>query len=175
MKHHSKLFAAAAAVFVLSAPVFAHDHGQNSCPHHQATETAVSQAITLLDQAKAQNGDQAKATLDQARLQLAEAQKHMAACEEMCETKMKGGHEGHGDHGSHGDVSGHNMTPGYPVHDDAPAAPGQAVIDPVCGMKVDPTTATAKTTYAGKIYYFCSKEDREKFDKDPETYLKKQG
>ena len=176
MRHlHSKLFAAAAAAFLLSTPVLAqgsHDHGTEGCPHHEATETAVSQAIALLDQAKTQNGDQAKATLVQARQQLAEAQKHMGACEEMCE-KMKGGHE---DHGKHGGVSGHNMTPGHPVHDHAPAGVNQSKItDPVCGMSIDPKTAGAKTVYAGKTYYFCSKDDKEKFDKDPETYLKKQG
>ena len=42
-------------------------------------------------------------------------------------------------------------------------------------MSIDPKTATAKTVYAGKTYYFCSKVDKEKFDKDPEAYLKKQG
>ncbi len=172
------IFAVAAAAFLLGVPVFAHDHSEGSagtCPHHQATETAVSQALTLLDQARSQTGDQEKATLEQARQQLAGAQKAMAACEEMCETKIKGGHEGHGEgHADHG-VSGHNMTPGYPVPAETPATPGQATLDPVCGMKVDPDTAAPKTVYAGKIYYFCSKEDREKFDKDPEKYLKKQG
>ena len=163
-----KLFAAAA--LILSVPAFAHNHdGEGSCPHHQATEAAVSKAITLLDQAKAQNGDQAKATLEQARQQLTEAQKHMSACQEMCASKMK-------DPESHGDLSGHNMTPGHPIHDHAPAGVEPSkVTDPVCGMSIDPKTATVKTVYAGKIYYFCSKEDKEKFDKDPETYLKKQG
>src|SRR3989442_525125 len=28
--------------------------------------------------------------------------------------------------------------------------------DPVCGMEVDPETATAKTMYDGDRYYFCS-------------------
>lgn len=171
-----KLFAAAAAALILSTPAFAqeHQHAAGSCPHHQATETAMTQALALLDQAGTQNGDQAKATVSQARRQLAEAQKHMAACEEMCEAKMEGGQEGHG---AHGDLSGHNMTPGHPVHDHAPAAEGktQPIIDPVCGMTVDPKTAAAKTVYAGKVYHFCSKDDKEKFDKDPEKYLKKQG
>jgi YHS domain-containing protein len=176
MKSHFRLFAAAAAALLLSAPAFAQGpgghggHAQGNCPHHQATETAVSQALALLGQAKTQNGDQAKATVEKARQQLAEAQKHMSACEEMCETKMGQGHEG----GGH---SGHNMTPGHPVHDNAPAAAGQAqtVTDPVCGMKIDPKTAAAKSVYAGKTYYFCTKEDKAQFDKDPEKYLKKQG
>jgi YHS domain-containing protein len=54
-----------------------------------------------------------------------------------------------------------------------PAKDGQ-VVDPVCGMKVDPKTATAKSVYAGKSYYFCSKEDKATFDDDPEKFLKKQ-
>jgi YHS domain-containing protein len=167
----STFFAAAAVALILSAPVFAHDHQEmGSCPHHQATETAVNQAITLLDQAKTQTGDEAKATMEQARQQLAEAQQHMSACQEMCAMKMGEGHEEHGDH------SGHNMTPGHPIHDHTPAGVEKSqVTDPVCGMSVDPKTAGAKTVYAGKTYYFCSKEDKEKFDKDPEAYLKKQG
>lgn len=167
----STFFTAAAAALILSTPAFAQEQKAMDCPHHQSTETAVSQAITLLDQATTQTGDQAKATLEQARQQLAEAQQHMSACKEMCETKMKGGHEGHGDH------SGHNMTPGHPIHDHAPAVTDQAqsVTDPVCGDQIDPKTAAAKTVYAGKTYYFCSQDNKEKFDKNPETYLKKQG
>ena len=173
----STLLAAAAAALILSTPVFAHNHEEKgTCPHHEATETAVSQALSLLDQAKAQTGDQAKATLEQARQQLTEAQKHMEACQEMCATKMGEGHEGHEGHMEHMDHSGHNMTPGHPIHDHAPAGVEKSqVTDPVCGMAIDPKTAGAKTVYAGKTYYFCSKEDKEKFDKDPEAYLKKQG
>jgi YHS domain-containing protein len=185
MKNHSKLFIAAAAALVLSSPAFAHDHDhgqgqehgamehghEGGCPHHQATETAVTQAMALLDQAKTQTGDQAKATIEKARQQLAEAQTHMAACQEMC--KMKMGDE-HGEHGGHAGMGGHAM------HDAAPAGNDQAmeakqVTDPVCGMTVDPKTATNKSVYAGKTYYFCSKEDKAKFDGDPEKYLKKQG
>lgn len=177
MKYHSKLFIAAAAALVLSTPVFAqaHDHGNaeehGTCPHLQGTETAVSQAIALLDQARTQTGDEAKATLEQARQQLTEAQIHMTACGEMCKTMMGGEHGEHGEHG------GHAMHQGHEMHDAAPAAEAQAgqVTDPVCGMQIDAKTAEAKSVYAGKTYYFCSKEDKAKFDGDPEKYLKKQG
>ena len=70
-----------------------------------------------------------------------------------------------------------NHTTHQHEHGGSPSG-GQAaklVTDPVCGMKIDPKTATAKTVYAGKAYYFCSKDEKEKFDKDPEKYLKKQG
>ena len=41
--------------------------------------------------------------------------------------------------------------------------------DPVCGMFVDPKTAL-KSEHEGKAYYFCSAEDKAKFDKDPGAY-----
>ncbi len=44
--------------------------------------------------------------------------------------------------------------------------------DPVCGMEVDPTTAMDKSTYQGKTYYFCSSEDKQEFDKEPQRYAK---
>jgi YHS domain-containing protein len=46
------------------------------------------------------------------------------------------------------------------------------VTDPVCGMEVDPKTAPS-AAYEGKTYYFCSAEDKAKFEKSPETYVKK--
>ena len=46
------------------------------------------------------------------------------------------------------------------------------VKDPVCGMMVDPKTAAAKATYQGKTYYFCSRDEKEKFEKAPEQYVK---
>lgn len=43
--------------------------------------------------------------------------------------------------------------------------------DPVCGMEVDPKTATNKSTYQGKIYYFCSPGCKRDFDKEPNKYI----
>lgn len=202
MKLHFKLFAAAAAALILGTPLLAQEqHGTASCPYHQASASAVSAALALLDEAGTQSGDEAKATLDQARRQLTEAQRHMGACKEMCDAKM-------GDHGSHGDPNGHDTAAGHAGHEPAPApaatghsghghataatdhsshtmatghsghaATGHAhsMTDPVCGMEIDPKTAGAKTVYAGKSYSFCSLEDKEKFANDPEKYLKKQG
>lgn len=45
------------------------------------------------------------------------------------------------------------------------------VVDPVCGMDVDPATAAAKSEYKGRTYYFCAKDEKEQFDKDPEKFL----
>jgi P-type Cu+ transporter len=47
------------------------------------------------------------------------------------------------------------------------------VLDPVCGMAIDPGTAAAKTEYAGKTYYFCHPNCKTKFDAAPERYLRK--
>lgn len=46
------------------------------------------------------------------------------------------------------------------------------VVDPVCGMKVDPKTAKGGTSnYKGQSYYFCNPKCKTKFDKAPEIYF----
>jgi len=54
-------------------------------------------------------------------------------------------------------------------HDHASAAGG--VIDPVCGMTVDPHTTPHRTDYRGHPYYFCSGGCRTKFVSNPDKYL----
>lgn len=73
--------------------------------------------------------------------------------------------------------AGHAMPSAAPSK---PTAPGEMkrdvpkeAIDPVSGMKVDPATAPS-TTYKGKVYYFSSAQDRLKFIRNPEIYLKKE-
>jgi Cu+-exporting ATPase len=44
-------------------------------------------------------------------------------------------------------------------------------IDPLCKMKVDPSTAKNVLELNGKTYYFCGKGCLEKFKNDPEKYL----
>ena len=46
-----------------------------------------------------------------------------------------------------------------------------AVLDPVCGMWVDPEAARGSAEYQGKTYYFCSPRCAEKFIAEPEKYL----
>ena len=42
-------------------------------------------------------------------------------------------------------------------HDHAHHAPATgSVLDPVCGMTVDPKTAKHKAEHSGETYYFCS-------------------
>jgi Cu+-exporting ATPase len=46
-------------------------------------------------------------------------------------------------------------------------------IDPVCGMTVDPASARALTAFEGQTYYFCCPSCRQRFDADPQRYLRK--
>jgi len=52
-------------------------------------------------------------------------------------------------------------------HDNA----AEGVIDPVCGMTVDPHTAKHRADYQGHTYCFCSAGCRTKFAADPQKYL----
>jgi YHS domain-containing protein len=45
----------------------------------------------------------------------------------------------------------------------------QKVVDPVCGMEIEPNEEVS-FTYNSLKYYFCSVEDMEKFKKNPEKY-----
>jgi Cu+-exporting ATPase len=51
-------------------------------------------------------------------------------------------------------------------------APG-AVLDPVCGMTVDPATAKHTAEHGGETFYFCSAGCKAKFEADPGAYLHK--
>lgn len=42
--------------------------------------------------------------------------------------------------------------------------------DPVCGMTIEPTQATARAGYGGKTYYFCSAHCQHTFQADPTKY-----
>ena len=46
-----------------------------------------------------------------------------------------------------------------------------SVIDPVCGMSVDPAEAPAKWEHGGKKFFFCCNHCAEKFAAHPEQYL----
>jgi YHS domain-containing protein len=42
--------------------------------------------------------------------------------------------------------------------------------DPVCGMDLEESQATASAEFEGKTYYFCSDACREEFEASPERY-----
>ncbi|MFB9619717.1 heavy metal translocating P-type ATPase [Brooklawnia cerclae] len=45
------------------------------------------------------------------------------------------------------------------------------VVDPVCGMSIDPAKAAAAREYDGNTVYFCSQGCAKAFDEDPAKYL----
>ena len=57
------------------------------------------------------------------------------------------------------------------AHARRPEAAAQVVTDPVCGMSVDPATATYSSDFGGTTYYFCSRGCRLDFEEDPVGYL----
>lgn len=61
------------------------------------------------------------------------------------------------DHHQTGDKSTENMS--------------STVIDPVCGMNVDPQKTAHHATHDGETFHFCSARCREKFVASPATYL----
>ena len=52
-----------------------------------------------------------------------------------------------------------------------PPLPEGHARDPVCGMSVDPATATASAEYEGRTYYFCCGGCREKFLAEPARFV----
>ena len=51
------------------------------------------------------------------------------------------------------------------------AAPSETVADPVCGMRVDPSTSQHRHKLGGTVYHFCSAHCLEKFRANPDRYL----
>ncbi len=68
---------------------------------------------------------------------------------------------GQSKHDTHGPILTHAQVGRAPT-----------VIDPVCGMAVDPLTAKHKLEHGGHTYWFCSDSCRTKFAKGPGRYLK---
>ncbi len=59
-----------------------------------------------------------------------------------------------------------------PVPEPEEKAGGKEAVDPVCHMTVVKEKAAATSKYKGVDYYFCNPRCKEKFDADPEKYLK---
>ncbi len=51
------------------------------------------------------------------------------------------------------------------------ATKANTVVDPVCGMSVNPKTTEIVATIEGQTYYFCAEGCRKTFVKTPEKYL----
>jgi Cu+-exporting ATPase len=64
---------------------------------------------------------------------------------------------------------GHAHDHGHAAHATADGSPD--VIDPVCGMKVDPAISPHRLLHAGRTFHFCCAGCRAKFEADPAKYL----
>jgi len=63
-------------------------------------------------------------------------------------------------HHAHASHAGHGEPP-----------PAGKVLDPVCGMTVDPETTAHRAEFDGKPFFFCSAGCRTKFVAEPARYL----
>lgn len=59
-------------------------------------------------------------------------------------------------------------------NDKRSANENQITIDPICGMTATPEHNAGSVEYQGKIYYFCSRHCLEKFQSNPDAWLKKE-
>jgi YHS domain-containing protein len=145
------------------------DDMMKGCREHHASEMkAHDEAAAALARAKQANSmDEMRKGIAQAEKSLGEMKSHMSMCMGMMD-KMGGTHGGM--MGGKGTVGEKGMMGGGMMSSEKKAA--AKVTDPVCGMEVDPKTAPS-ASYNGKTYYFCSPEDKAKFEKDPEQYSKK--
>ena len=50
----------------------------------------------------------------------------------------------------------------------------QRVLDVVCGMRLEPESAAATSTYSGVTYYFCAVVCKQRFDADPTRFISAQ-
>ena len=87
----------------------------------------------------------------------------------MTEAEHTGHHTGHGESATKSACCGGHDHAGHGHHASAPAK----VLDPVCGMTVDPATSQHRFEYGGETYHFCSNGCRTKFAADPKKYLEK--
>ena len=152
---------AAVAIFCTSALLLAHDPkkktamtgGMMECgEHHSAAMKASDDVSAHLAEAKRSTTlAEMRTHVEMADKAMAEMKNQMSMCMEMMGTM-------------HGEKMGAGMTSG--------ATTAAKALDPVCGMEVSTANAPL-ATYNGKTYYFCSEEDKAKFQKNPEQYAGK--
>lgn len=57
-------------------------------------------------------------------------------------------------------------------HDERMDLP-KTVVDPVCGMTIDPAKAAGTWEYEGQRYYFCNPKCQTRFQADPDSFLER--
>ena len=67
-------------------------------------------------------------------------------------------------------AAGLPVEPQVEIGSDAPVPPVARVIDPVCGMEIDPVATKEHVELVGKTYHFCSAGCRSAFEKDSAKY-----
>lgn len=128
--------------------------------HHSAAMKASEQVNVHLAEAKRSTTiAEMRRHVELAQTSMAEMEKHTSTCMEMM-------------HKPHGGMEGHHKGTMGGMTSDKSASPAAKVVDPVCGMEVDPATAP-KAIHAGKTYYFCSDDEKATFQKNPEQYTRK--
>ncbi|CAN5667375.1 copper-translocating P-type ATPase [soil metagenome] len=69
---------------------------------------------------------------------------------------------------------GQQPQPGSCCNSSAPESPpANSVLDPVCGMTIDPATAAGRLEYAGTTYFFCNPGCLAKFKANPAIFVTK--
>ncbi|MFO0593562.1 MAG: heavy metal translocating P-type ATPase, partial [Polyangiaceae bacterium] len=82
---------------------------------------------------------------------------------------MQGMHGGHAHHEHAGCACSHEAKGAAHAMESSGV---ELASDPVCGMKVDPARAKAGCDYKDQSYFFCAVRCFEKFQADPEKYLR---
>ena len=161
MKRIGRIISFGGALLLGAGFLFAHDPGKKpmhgmtkECQeHHTGAMKASEEANSHLAAAKRAGtiADMRK-HVDLAQKAMAEMEKHMSLWMGLMQKTQCG------------------MTGGRMMGSEKKTA-AQAT-DPVCNMSVN-TAGAPSATYKGKTYYFCSEEDKKKFEKNPEQYADK--
>jgi xanthine dehydrogenase accessory factor len=53
-------------------------------------------------------------------------------------------------------------------------SPAVELLDPVCGMNVNPKEARCRSEFAGREYYFCCSGCKQQFDENPRAFVQEQ-
>jgi len=83
--------------------------------------------------------------------------------------QAKHAHQGGGTHGSH---HGSHAHASFSSGSKNGGPDANIAIDPVCGMRVATEGAKHRVEYRGQEYFFCSGRCRERFEAEPEKFLK---
>jgi YHS domain-containing protein len=159
---------AAVAILWASALLLAHDPKKksamtgdmmNGCGEHHAAAMKASDEVSMhLAEAKRSTTlADMRNHVEMADKAMAEMKNHMSMCMEMM-GKMNEGATG-------GSMMGTGTT--------STEKTAGKVADPVCGMEVADIKTAPTAVYKGTTYYFCSEEDKAKFQKNPEQYAAK--